>query len=155
MPTGDRAILNAAGVGEYREHGGSRVAATGDRCDVRLLRWHSVWDRRRSGTEYCWVRGSESECQVHSRRGAGALSNLGRNTFNSPYFNVWNMSILKNNQFTERFNLHSAVDAFDVLNHRQYTFGQLRRPWDQHQRPESGVCKPDQWAAAFLEPVPL
>jgi len=41
---------------------------------------------------------------------------LGANTFNSPYFNVWNMSILKNNQFTERFNLQLRVDAFDVFN---------------------------------------
>lgn len=57
--------------------------------------------------------------------GVGALSNRGRNTFNSPYFNVWNMSILKNNQFTERFNLQLRADAFDVFNHRQYTFGQL------------------------------
>lgn len=57
--------------------------------------------------------------------GVGALSNLGRNTFNSPYFNVWNMSILKNNQLTERFNLQIRADAFDVFNHRQYTFGQL------------------------------
>src|SRR6266478_6382221 len=57
--------------------------------------------------------------------GVGSLSNLGRNTYNSPYFNVWNMSILKSNQFTERFNLQLRVDAFDVFNHRQYTFGQL------------------------------
>jgi hypothetical protein len=57
--------------------------------------------------------------------GVGSLSNLGRNTFNSPYFNVWNMSILKTNRLTERFNLQFRVEAFDVFNHRNYTLGAL------------------------------
>jgi hypothetical protein len=57
--------------------------------------------------------------------GVGALSNLGRDTYNSPYFNVWNMSILKNNHITERFNLQVRVEAFDVFNHRDFTFGLL------------------------------
>jgi outer membrane receptor protein involved in Fe transport len=57
--------------------------------------------------------------------GAGAVPNLGRNTFNSPYFNVWNMSILKNQKLTERFRLQLRVDAYDVFNHPNYTFGNL------------------------------
>jgi len=57
--------------------------------------------------------------------GVGALSNLGRDTYNSPYFNIWNMSVSKTNQLTERFNLQIRVDAFDLFNHRQFTFGQL------------------------------
>ena len=56
---------------------------------------------------------------------AGAHSNLGRNTFNSPFFNVWNMSVLKTNQLTERFNLQIRAEAFDVFNHANYTFGVL------------------------------
>jgi hypothetical protein len=55
--------------------------------------------------------------------GVGALTNLGRDTYNSPYFNVWNMSILKNNRITERFNLQVRVEAYDVFNHRQFTLG--------------------------------
>ncbi len=57
--------------------------------------------------------------------GVGALSNIGRNTFNSPYFNIWNMAILKNNNLTERFHLQLRVEAFDVFNHRNYTLGNL------------------------------
>ena len=57
--------------------------------------------------------------------GVGTIPNIGRNTVNSPYFNNWNMSLLKNNKITERFNLQLRVDAFDVFNHRQYTFGAL------------------------------
>lgn len=56
---------------------------------------------------------------------AGALSNLGRNTVNSPFFNIWNMSIVKHNQITERVGLQFRVDAFDVFNHRQFTLGTL------------------------------
>lgn len=57
--------------------------------------------------------------------GVGALTNLGRDTVNSPYFNIWNMSITKNNHLTERFGLQLRVDAFDVFNHRNFTLGNL------------------------------
>jgi hypothetical protein len=57
--------------------------------------------------------------------GVGTLSNIGRDTVNSPYFNVWNMSILKNNNLTERFHLQLRVEAFDVFNHRNFTLGNL------------------------------
>jgi outer membrane receptor protein involved in Fe transport len=56
---------------------------------------------------------------------AGTIPNLGRDTFNSPYFNVWNMSILKNQKLTERFQLQLRVDAYDVFNHPNFTFGNL------------------------------
>ena len=55
----------------------------------------------------------------------GSLTNLGRNTFNSPYFNIWNMGILKNNHITERFAVQLRVQAFDVFNHRNFTLGNL------------------------------
>ena len=35
------------------------------------------------------------------------------------------MSVLKNTKITERFNLQLRVDAFDVFNHREFTFGAL------------------------------
>lgn len=57
--------------------------------------------------------------------GAGALTNLGRNTVNSAYFNIWNMSVMKNNHLTERFGLQLRVDAYDVFNHRNFTLGNL------------------------------
>jgi outer membrane receptor protein involved in Fe transport len=57
--------------------------------------------------------------------GVGTIPNIGRDTVDSPYFNNWNMSILKNNKITERVGLQLRVDAFDVFNHRQFTFGTL------------------------------
>src|SRR6266436_3743153 len=112
---GDRAIFSAAGTGNT----GSTVVTV---CRDSTTGATSVSNCGAANTVgYMAVNSNARYIQA----GVGALSNLGRNTFNSPYFNVWNMSILKNNQFTERFNLQIRVDAFDVFNHRQYTFGQL------------------------------
>jgi len=57
--------------------------------------------------------------------GAGTLSNVGRNTFNSPHFNVWNMAIINNHKLTERFGLQLRLEAFNVFNHPNFTFGSL------------------------------
>jgi len=121
---GDRAILNAAGVGNTGSTvvavcrdpatGATFVSSAGTPCGTGAAAAQNTVG---------YVAANPNARYIQA--GAGALSNLGRNTFNSPYFNVWNMSILKNNQFTERFNLQLRVDAFDVFNHRQYTFGQL------------------------------
>ena len=56
---------------------------------------------------------------------AGAVSTIGRNTVDSPHFNVWNMSVLKDNNLTERFHLQIRVDAYDVFNHPNFTLGNL------------------------------
>jgi len=55
----------------------------------------------------------------------GSLTNLARNTFNSPYFNIWNMGILKTNHLSERLAMQFRVQAFDVFNHRNFTLGNL------------------------------
>jgi hypothetical protein len=57
--------------------------------------------------------------------GAGTTSNMGRNTFNSPHFNVWNMAIINNHKLTERFGLQLRLEAFNVFNHPNFTFGNL------------------------------
>jgi outer membrane receptor protein involved in Fe transport len=57
--------------------------------------------------------------------GVGTLSNLGRNTFDSPYFNIWNMAILNNHKLSERFGLQIRLEAFNVFNHPNFTFGSL------------------------------
>jgi hypothetical protein len=58
------------------------------------------------------------------RAGMGALSNLGRNSFETPGMNIWNMSVLKNTRLTERFSFQFRVDAMNVFNHRNYTLAQ-------------------------------
>jgi hypothetical protein len=57
--------------------------------------------------------------------GAGAVATLGRNTFDSPAFNIWNLAILKENAVTERVRLQFRLDAYNVFNHPNFTIGNL------------------------------
>ena len=113
---GDRAILNSAGS----QGVGSLVSRV---CRDPNTSATSVNNACASGNTVGYVANTPSARYIQA--GAGAVPNLGRNTFNSPYFNVWNMSILKNQKLTERFRLQLRVDAYDVFNHPNYTFGNL------------------------------
>jgi len=55
--------------------------------------------------------------------GVGAQANLGRNTYRSPSFNVWNMAIVRSVKVSERMSLQFRVEAYDVFNQRNYTVG--------------------------------
>jgi hypothetical protein len=52
--------------------------------------------------------------------GPGAASNVGRNSFYSPGFRVWNLSLGKDIPFTEQKYLQLRVDAFNILNHPNF-----------------------------------
>jgi outer membrane receptor protein involved in Fe transport len=122
---GDRAILNAAGlqgVGSIVSRvcrnpatGATFVATTTTPCGATA----TAVNQNTVG----YVANTPNARYIQA--GVGAVPNLGRNTFNSPYFNVWNMSVLKNQKLTERFRLQLRVDAYDVFNHPNYTFGNL------------------------------
>jgi hypothetical protein len=122
---GDRAILNAAGlqgVGSMVSRvcrnpatGATFVATTTTPCGATA----TAANQNTVG----YVANTLNARYIQA--GAGTIPNLGRNTFNSPYFNVWNMSILKNQKLTERFRLQMRVDAYNVFNHPNYTFGNL------------------------------
>ena len=113
---GDRAILNAAGL----QGVGSTVSRV---CRNPNTGATSVNNACATGNTVGYVADTPNARYIQA--GAGAVPNLGRNTFNSPYFNVWNMSVLKNQKLTERFRLQLRVDAYDVFNHPNYTFGNL------------------------------
>ncbi len=53
-----------------------------------------------------------------------AQNPLGRNSFQTPGLNIWNMSVLKNTKLTERFSFQFRVDGMNVFNHRNYTLAQ-------------------------------
>jgi hypothetical protein len=113
---GDRAILNPAGA----QGVGSTVTRV---CRDPATGATSVNNACASANTVGYVANTANARYIQA--GAGAIPNLGRNTFNSPYFNVWNMSILKNQKLTERFKLQLRIDAYDVFNHPNYTFGNL------------------------------
>jgi hypothetical protein len=52
--------------------------------------------------------------------GPGARANLARNSFFSPGFGVWNLSLGKDFHFTEGKYLRAKVDVFNVLNHPSF-----------------------------------
>ena len=53
--------------------------------------------------------------------GPGAASNVGRNSFYSPGFRVWNLSLGKDIPFTESKYLQLRVDAFNIVNHPNFS----------------------------------
>jgi Carboxypeptidase regulatory-like domain/TonB dependent receptor len=67
---------------------------------------------------------SQNPSARYIQAGMGAWSNLGRNTFDTPGMNIWNMSAAKNTKLTERFSFQLRFDAMNVFNHRNYTLAQ-------------------------------
>jgi outer membrane receptor protein involved in Fe transport len=57
--------------------------------------------------------------------GAGAVTNSGRNTFDSPAFNTWNMALQKEDAVAERVHLRFRLEAYNVCNHPNFTIGNL------------------------------
>ena len=57
--------------------------------------------------------------------GPSAIANLGRNTFDSPAFNIWNLALLKEDAVTERVHLRLRLEAYNVFNHPNFTIGNL------------------------------
>jgi len=49
---------------------------------------------------------------------------VGRNTFESPGVNVWNLGLFKNTKLSERATLQFRVGTFDTFNHRNYSLAQ-------------------------------
>ena len=52
--------------------------------------------------------------------GTGVTANLRRNTFISPEFSTWDMSVSKTLHSSEWTQLQASVDASNVLNHKSY-----------------------------------
>ncbi len=59
------------------------------------------------------------------RTGAGALSNLGRNTFSTQHINNWDFSVLKRIGWGERYKLEVGGQLLNLFNHPQFTPGYI------------------------------
>jgi hypothetical protein len=115
---GDRAILNpngTEGVGSVLQ----RVCSNGSGGYTLTPNSGSKACATKSTVGYLAANPNAKYIQA----GVGAVSNLGRNTFNSPHFNIWNMAILKNSKVSERVGLQFRVEAFDVFNHPTFALG--------------------------------
>jgi hypothetical protein len=54
----------------------------------------------------------------------GAFPTLGRNSFESPGMNVWNLGLFKNTKLTEGATLQFRADTFNTFNHRNFSLAQ-------------------------------
>ena len=59
------------------------------------------------------------------RTGAGALSNLGRNTFATQHINNWDLSVLKRISFKESYKFEVGGQFLNLFNHPQFTPGYI------------------------------
>ncbi|MCA1815191.1 MAG: carboxypeptidase regulatory-like domain-containing protein, partial [Acidobacteria bacterium] len=100
---GDRAILNSAG----QEGVGSLVDPLA-RTDGQIVGYVA----RNPSARYI-------------QAGAGAVSNLGRNTFTMPRINNLDFSIFKNFRIGESKTFQLRADMFNALNHPQYVPGSV------------------------------
>jgi hypothetical protein len=57
--------------------------------------------------------------------GAGAVADLGRNTFGSPAFNIWNLAVTKEDALSGSLRLRFRLEAYNVFNHPNFTIGNL------------------------------
>jgi carboxypeptidase family protein len=119
---GDRAVLNPAGqqgigsdvsiVCRNNGSGATFISATtvgaGGDCGTGA-----------SGVGYLAVNPNARYVTV----GEGALATVGRNSFTSPGFGIWNMSIAKKINVGEHRYFEMRSEFYNVLNHRNFTIG--------------------------------
>ncbi len=55
--------------------------------------------------------------------GVGARTNVGRDTVSTPGLNIWNMSLIKNIRFTERWSAQFRASTFNTFNHPNPSIG--------------------------------
>ncbi|HET9400624.1 MAG TPA: TonB-dependent receptor [Candidatus Acidoferrales bacterium] len=67
---------------------------------------------------------AKTSSATYVQAGLGALPTVGRNTFQTPGVNVWNMSLLKNTKLSERVGVQFRVDTLNTFNHRNLSLAQ-------------------------------
>jgi hypothetical protein len=112
---GDRAIFNPSGT----EGVGSTVTPL---CQV-VNPCTTDADGNITGTIVGYLADKPNARYIQA--GAGAQSNIGRNTFLLPAINNVDFSILKNFRFGESKAIQIRADFFNVLNHPQYVPGSV------------------------------
>jgi hypothetical protein len=114
---GDRVILNPNGTGRTgtavqfvcrNADASTRIATTAGGCGS-------------TANIVGYVAANSSARYVQAQ--VGAVANVGRNTVNAEPFNVWNMSLVKNNRISEGKNLQFRFEMFNVFNVSQYALG--------------------------------
>ena len=69
----------------------------------------------------CTLDGSGGTADVNCLSGTRHFGTEGRNALTGPAFRQWDISIVKNTQLTERLNLQLRADAYNLLNHPNFS----------------------------------
>lgn len=116
---GDRAILNPGGIARLGTAVDYVCVGTGGATSVSPIATGCAGG---SANVAGYIAQNPNARYVQAE--AGAFPTVGRNTFESPGVNVWNLGLFKNTKLTERATLQFRVDTFDTFNHRNYSLAQ-------------------------------
>ena len=114
---GDRSILNPNGTGRTgtavrfvcrNASGGTSIATSATGC---------------GGNAGVVGYVAANPAARYVQAGQGALANVGRNTVNSEYFNLWNLSLFKNTRISEGKSLQFRFEMYNAFNVANYTLG--------------------------------
>ncbi|MFY9527624.1 MAG: hypothetical protein WAR24_01825, partial [Candidatus Acidiferrales bacterium] len=115
----DRAILNPFGAGNTGTGVGFVCVGSGGATSIRTA---NVGCPGGSANIAGYV--AQNPGARYVQAALGAFSTVGRNTFQSPGLNIWNVSLLKNTKLSERFNLQFRADMINTFNHRNFSLAQ-------------------------------
>jgi outer membrane receptor protein involved in Fe transport len=110
----DRAILNPGGS----EGSGSLVTKV---CRDPVTNATSVNPSCAAQNTVGYVANNSNAKYIQA--GLGAVATLGRNTFNSPDFNILNLALQKEDIVGDRVRIRVRLEAYDTLNHPNFTIG--------------------------------
>jgi len=116
---GDRAILNPAGIARLGTSVDYVCAGPGGLTSIAPI---AAGCAGGSGSVPGYIAQNPNARYVQAE--VGAFPTVGRNTFESPGVNVWNLGLFKNTKLTEGTTLQFRVDTFDTFNHRNYSLAQ-------------------------------
>jgi Carboxypeptidase regulatory-like domain/TonB dependent receptor-like, beta-barrel len=122
---GDRAILNSAGIARLGTSVKYVCAGPGGVTSIMPIPAKAS-DPSCPGGGSANVAGyvAQNPNARYVQAELGAFPTVGRNTFESPGVNVWNLGLFKNTKLTERATLQLRVDTFNTFNHRNYSLAQ-------------------------------
>ncbi len=116
---GDRGILNPAGIARLGTAVNYVCAGSGGVTSIARIATGCAGG---SGSVAGYIAQNPNARYVQAE--VGAFPTVGRNTFESPGVNVWNLGLFKNTKLSERATLQFRVDTFDTFNHRNYSLAQ-------------------------------
>ena len=120
---GDRAIFNPKGIGNTATDVNAVCnAGPGGAVSIVAPDANGAWSGCGTGNDanvVGYVAMDPNARYVAAQ--LGAKSTVGRNSFYTPGFGIWNIAVFKNTHFTESAYLQLRVEMYNALNHPNYT----------------------------------